>query len=784
MTQNNLFSKDANPKAKNGKMNRPTRGKSSLLRHAMGSYWWLAFACGVVYFFAGPVFTLLYLNSMNFDATHYDIPAVLHQSNVEQIARWMSSEGMIPIYLSAVVLSMILGCVMFSYLQHKRQVNFYHSQPIHRTRLFLNQYGVGFAMNMVLMLVMLSLSMLIVVMYGLGEALTIGAILRHILNIVVLSLASYSISVLAGQLTGTVLTHLAMMLLLHFCVPVAMVIVTYIGDIFFATFSMSYPPMALYFSPMCSMILLLTEYSTRYLMYMTAPAMGTSLTLISLAIGIGFAVLSWYLYQKRPSEATGQSLIYPITEPFVKFYLMFVGALAGAFIFYAVGNQTFFYFGLIVFAVLIHMVCQVIIEHDFKALFHKMNQCAVILVLICAVVGVARFDLFGFDRYLPEPDKVQAVSFQLNGVDNYSSTPAMSGDAHVKQHVYALLEPVIEGGLYRTSEFDGYQRSYYKSDQDYAIVHVTYTLNGGRKVNRTYREVPVAVIQDEFAALYDLQAYRESMYAGVLGATVDRMTYMHVNNLTIYSPAVNEVRSHIAVSATIDLGHYEDLAYVVDTKAVDTTYSGKMNGDLPDARSAEAKALAKALLEAYKKDLMNRQFSTLEEVELTSMEVQILEEGSVYAQRGYNSYYYHLPVYPSDQHTVAILGQRNLLQTHREYNYDKLLVFRCDPTNEQELRSTINRVLGEKETGLFTEAELVATMEERGIGELTGAVYGTKEVNQFISDTRLLKNGTLFSTMDETHFAMLQYNHMIDGTDEMEWRSTLFYTDTVPVEYR
>ena len=99
--------------------------------------------------------------------------------NVEQIARWMSGEGMIPLYLSAVVLSMILGCVMFAYLQHKRQVNFYHSQPIHRTRLFIDRYAIGFVMNMVLMLIMLGVSLLMIVMYGLGEALSLSGHLRR-----------------------------------------------------------------------------------------------------------------------------------------------------------------------------------------------------------------------------------------------------------------------------------------------------------------------------------------------------------------------------------------------------------------------------------------------------------------------------------------------------------------------------------------------------------------------------------------------------------------------------
>ena len=161
MTSNSLFTnkqKQTNQqKDKIAKLQKKT-DKHSLFWHTVQSHWWLAFVCGIVYFFAGPVFTMLYLNGMNFDATHYDIPAVLHQQNVEQIARWMSGEGMIPLYLSAVVLSMILGCVMFAYLQHKRQVNFYHSQPIHRTRLFIDRYAIGFVMNMVLMLIMLGVS--------------------------------------------------------------------------------------------------------------------------------------------------------------------------------------------------------------------------------------------------------------------------------------------------------------------------------------------------------------------------------------------------------------------------------------------------------------------------------------------------------------------------------------------------------------------------------------------------------------------------------------------------
>ncbi len=808
MTQSSLSTNETVPKQeqkqtkKQNKKQRKKRttGNHSLLRHTLSSYWWLAFACGVVYFFAGPVFTLLYLNGMNFDATHYTFPMDLHQQNIEQIARWMSAEGMLPLYLSAVVLSMILGCVMFAYLQHRRQVNFYHSQPIHRTRLFINQYGVGFVMNMVLMLVMLAVSMLMVVMYGLGEGLAFGGIVRHVVNIFVLSLASYSISVLAGQLTGTVLTHLALMLVMHFGIPLATVVIAYMGEIFFATFNFEFPMVMLNFSPLCAMIALLADYSTRYLVYMTAPAMSTSMLVILLIIGIGFAVLAWALYQKRPSEATGKSLIYPITEPIVKAYLMFVGALGGGFIFYAVGDKAFFYFGIVVFAVLIHMVCQVIIEHDFKALFRKLNHCAVIVVMICAVVGIARFDLLGYDHYLPHPDKVSAVSFQINNIDDYYASPVKTSDPAVKQQVYDLLKPVIGEELYRSSQFDGYQRvlpADIKVTSDtvkYININVTYELNSGREVTRQYRDVALGAVQENFAELYNNQAYRESYYGEVLQAPFDKVTYLYIDNYTLYNPNINDVREKVAVEYSNAVVYSETVPYpvydkemavlyeIVDSAAV-TLPSGK-NTMMPDEYSPEAAQLAKALYQAYQKDLLDRDFHTLEQVIEKNISIQILKEGSMTSSRGYSTMHYNLPVYASDKRTMAILEQYNLHKAVADYSYNVALIVRCDETTEADMRDVLNNIGKYNEIGILTEQELLDGIAANNAGVVVGRIEGKDAINAFITETKLRNGAAIFRTFDTTHYVLMQYPYDVDGTDAKEWRVELFYSDTVPVRYQ
>ena len=159
------------------------KGKGLLL-HSCRSYWWLAVICSVVYGFAGPVYTLLKLDSAtrpsmsNYQAASSE--EHLLQVQLENMARWLHDGGFLMLYGAAVVLAAVIGCVMFFYLQQKKQVHFYHSQPISRTRLFFNQYLTGLLVNVIPLLVMLALSCLLIAAYHLGAVLSLTAILIHV----------------------------------------------------------------------------------------------------------------------------------------------------------------------------------------------------------------------------------------------------------------------------------------------------------------------------------------------------------------------------------------------------------------------------------------------------------------------------------------------------------------------------------------------------------------------------------------------------------------------------
>ncbi|MBE6112430.1 MAG: ABC transporter permease [Peptococcaceae bacterium] len=741
------------------------------LMHSLRSYWWIAVICSVVYGFAGPVFTMLKLDSITSGSYVREISAgeLLMQTQMKQMVRWFRQEGFVPLYFSAIVLAAVIGCVMFFYLQQKKQVNFYHSQPITRTRLFLNQYAAGLILNIVPLLVMIAVSFVVVAAYGMGSIINIGAILQHTLYMLLFLLASYSIAVFAGQLAGTMATHMAINAVLHFGVPLAAWIVNLMYSLFFATYNGA--PIienCLKFSPFCAAFQYLGEISYQGNSYvMTTEAMAGSVLAAQIGMTVLLSAASWFLYQKRPSEAAGKAMVYPVSEPILKAYLMFIVGIAAGLVFQAVGSRMFFYFAVITFAILTHMTCEVIIQHDFKAMGKRLSHCAVILVLILAVVGVFRFDLLGYDSYLPEPDEVQQVSLVVPGAEqlnNYGDDGNFTQDEDVKQGVYNLLQPIVNEKLYRSSDFDGNQSPYDYMNQETTSITVQYRMKNGDVKSRIYRAVTAESIEENYKALYNQNAYREAVYADLLQARPEDVYHMAVNNTSIYDQDEDAERRVIETTSTLIEGEI-----VVTTEAVSKEYPEK------DLQNYDTMV---SILEAYKQDVRNRQFDALKTAQKYTIEVQLPHDQYI----GY--YGFNMPVYEDDVNTMAILNQMDIDKNER--NFSDALIFRCEEKTEAELRDMLNVAYNLLEEDAKSQKDIDNMNVERCMellssqAELTGHISGVEQVNQFIQESDLLSGSGIFAEFDSTHFVLLRYNH----TGSNDWQNQLFYKGTVPAQYQ
>ncbi len=772
---------DKKKEHKNRNRKKGTNRQGNFLLHDLRSYWWIAVICSVVYGFAGPVFTMLRLDSMNVLSRPSDFATeeAFSMRQMEQLAAWFRAEGFMPLYFSAIVLAACIGCVMFFYLQKKNQVNFYHSQPITRTRLFVNQYVTGLILNIAPLAVMTVLTFAVVAAYGLGSIVDWGVVAQHFLYISLFALASYSIAVFAGQLAGTMAIQMVMNAVLHFCVPIAAVLTALLCQLFFATYNSSFAWLesSLNFSPICAAFIYLSgsPYKTGLTIMGTEPMAGVMLA-TQLGLIVVFTVLSWVLYQKRPSEATGKSLVYPITELMVKAYMMFVIAITAGLVFQSVASNVYFYFAVVAFAILTHMTCEVIIQHDFKAMAKRFHHCAAIVVLILAVVGVFRFDVLGYDSWLPEPEDVQQVSLYIPGAENrnYSTEYYFTQNPEVKQGVYNLLQPIVEETCYQSSDFE--RNDDYGIIGDNTSIHVDYVLNNGDVKSRIYRGVPEEMIEEPYEALYNQLSFREALYQSFMKATPDSIDRMSINNTLIYDKDWYTDQTVVDDVIVKQDGEIAVMTAVPQEVADATDRYPNQNNDYQD-QSNGYQVMVK-ILEAYQLDVRDRQFDTLKTAYPYCIEIMLPDPNS-----SNSSQFFDAPVYRSDKRTMALLEQMDI-DDNSGRSYSDALIFRGASSSEDEMRQVLDVAYSKMEVrdkigadNLTVEQCIELVSEE---AELVGHISGVANVDLFIKETGLLDNSGIFAEIDDSHFVLLRYNN----SQYNDWNTQLFYEGTVPEQYQ
>lgn len=585
-------------------------------QHSLKSYWWLMLICGIAYFFCGPIYMLMTMDHVARQAG--DASAVMNVL-LQETANWFAFEGFYGYYVLAVLLAMMIGFIVFAYVHHKSQVNFYHSQPIKRGNLFGNQYCIGLLVNLLPMVLMVGVMVLIALFKGCGEAVSGSAVIFHLGRIALYSTVSYSVTVLAGQLTGTVLTHICMAGVLHFGIPAFVMVLQMLFEQFLDTFvfNQALAMNSLNFSPLLSLFAFFDQQNIYYrplsyeesgavwrYAYEGAAGLGMGTIAFFMAIAVICTVLAVLLYRKRPSEATGRALIYPVTEPILKLYLMTISAIVGGILFGEIGGTPFYLiFGIISFGLLTHMVCEIIIQKDFRALLSRMSHAVCFLVLIFALIGVVYFDLPGYDDYLPEQAEVAEIHWSMDGSIqgiNYSGAEQQKFSGEVIEPMLTVLHKIVEDEQYLKKNNDDWDWERRGS------IDVTYVLKNGSEVSRYYRGVSLVAIQQEFADLYDTEEYKTVLYDSINQLTGKDISYLSVN-----------------------LCQFNNGGFSIETAAE-----------------------RDRILAALRQDLPNRTATTLTQGVLVELEFEQSQN-----DRGYR--YQWLNIYPDDQYVMAVLAELN-----------------------------------------------------------------------------------------------------------------------------
>ncbi len=360
-----------------------------------------AWTQGVIYFIItfllGPVLLLIAANSYN--------ETVYREKNIPGLVETIS-ESYILFYLLSGCIAVMCAIFMFNYLNSRVNVNFYHSLPFGRTRMFFTNYLAGIAVFTVAFGLNYLIAISIPAFTGMGFFECFPGLSSIFGNSMLYFLLFYSMTVMIGMLTGFAPVQWLMTVIAVAILP-AIKVGTVILQSFWNTGVWS-------------------DYylSFRQFMYITPAAylftnnkFPLSTKLLFILFTVVFTVAAIIIYHYRKSERSGNSFVFTRFASVIKYVVMFPASIGCALIFGAIGDGQLFWllFGGVIGCVLAWMIMNSVINKTTRAMFRGVKGflifTAVMLAYICGIV-------FGTDYVFENfitADTTRSITLQIGG---------------------------------------------------------------------------------------------------------------------------------------------------------------------------------------------------------------------------------------------------------------------------------------------------------------------------------------------------------------------------------
>ena len=533
-----------------------------LMREDWKNRLWAPALIALASFFAYPVFLAFMAGKAYRD---WNTAAEAFRWFSEQSIRWISFENGVAVFF-VVVVSLVCGLSSFYYLTSRKRVDFYHSIPVRRETLFLVHYADGILMPAIPYALALIASVIVCAANGVStDALCATAVSAYILHMIYYILC-YTTVVIASLMTGHLVIGFFGSMVLMFYMPIA----ASLFESFFESFFLSYYypgddsvfENLIRISPVMEYVHTVSLYADQKPVVMVvAAALTVSLLLIAAAV---------FLYKKRPSEAAGKAMAFAVSQPIIRVLITVMAGLGiGDFFWSLQHSNGWMIFGVVCGSVISHCVIESIYHFDFRKLFSHKEQLAFSTLAALAILFSFRFDVFGYDTYLPSADKVAYASVDIGRLNDwvsygkvvenqeihgqrvlysYEFTPA---EIHMAQQMQStdvntilnFAAAGIEENRLCRNEWDqrgtGENAVAYEtaevtaapaetSDESenvrYTTATVTYTLKSGRKVIRNY-SINMTKNYELIKKLFQDEEYQKAAYP-LLAADAD--TFVNV----------------------------------------------------------------------------------------------------------------------------------------------------------------------------------------------------------------------------------------------------------------
>lgn len=420
----------------------------------------------------------------------------IHRRGIEKDMKDMAEavfhdDLFLPVFV--IGLAGLIGIQGFAYLHDKRQVDFYHSQPVSRKRRFFVLWSNGIIIFITTYLVNLLLGMLVAAGYRVLQIQMITEGLQVFLLNFLLFLGVYHLAILAVLLTGnTLVSLLAAGILLGYEVAArAMTVV--MASSFFLTYGNGEEEKIFrtWFSPIVDFYQY-SALSNRNSYYtgnggFTVTYGETALRLILLAFF--FWYLSFFCYKKRDMESHGRSISFSQIKEGVKFLLLLLWGSIGIYGIYHIAGESIGLgiLGGIFFVALGHGILQVIYEVDFRAIKKRWKTSLLALAAVILVFLGFRYDMMKYDHKIPKKEKVESVYLSLAAEGFTNEVHVMEDGTEIWGENFSRKEMKLTdlNTIYDLlEERERIGRDDLKQKNNYDSLEVIFRLNNGNTISR------------------------------------------------------------------------------------------------------------------------------------------------------------------------------------------------------------------------------------------------------------------------------------------------------------
>jgi len=320
----------------------------------------------------------------------------------------------IMITFSAFGFALILGLHAMNYTHDKTSAIFYNSLPIKKTCFFTTQFLSGIVYFIIPLAVVYIPTVILFISDGQAfETLTLGFICAALLF-----LMAYSFTVFASNISGNRFNSIIVLVYLNLYVLICSVMVGFFIQHFYHFTSSS-----LFFS-----MEFLTKTSPFIYFIAKILAKGWIIDFLTvleiLLVSIAFYAASMFLNKINKTENAGNSINFKIFERIFKYSMLTLMALVGGVIFAMSHNSSgdgygMFILGILIFSFITFMIMNFIINGNIRETFKGLKNYCIFAVVICIILSVFSFDIFGVDKHMPDVNSVDSVTFDYYGNPMY-----------------------------------------------------------------------------------------------------------------------------------------------------------------------------------------------------------------------------------------------------------------------------------------------------------------------------------------------------------------------------